>query len=233
MERRDHERVTSVHNIRLLIGEGTENDPVVNVAVRIYGEEYKTNEVICLAGGPGFSAIGKDLAPFADFARIHERTTVVVDMPGTGMSILPGQDKKKGEEGYRDYSHLWTIEQHVKWLDAIRLGLGTEKPDLLGNSWGAMLAFEYALSHPENIRSIIAIGAMESISDYQRDSVQHLLEIHPNALEIIKAYETSDDEGKKIYKPLLDAIETTLTRRHGLGVRMQLLPEARENWEVQ
>ena len=47
---------------------------------------------------------------------------------------------------------LWNIPRWVQEVDEVRQALGMDSTNfyLLGNSWGGMLAMEYALAHPEH-----------------------------------------------------------------------------------
>ncbi|MFN8581189.1 MAG: alpha/beta fold hydrolase [Gemmatimonadaceae bacterium] len=49
----------------------------------------------------------------------------------------------------------YSVDRHVQDLEAIRQALGAPRVILLGEGWGATLAVEYAVSHPENVASMI------------------------------------------------------------------------------
>jgi proline iminopeptidase len=65
---------------------------------------------------------------------------------------------------------LWTIERFVDEVEQVRKALGLTKQDffLLGHSWGGILAAEYALAHPEEIKGLVISNMMMSIPDYNR-----------------------------------------------------------------
>ena len=50
---------------------------------------------------------------------------------------------------------LWTITRYVAETEAVRQALGLGKVHLLGHSWGGWLAIEYALTHPEALKTLI------------------------------------------------------------------------------
>ncbi|HUJ26192.1 MAG TPA: alpha/beta fold hydrolase [Myxococcales bacterium] len=51
-----------------------------------------------------------------------------------------------------------TLESEMADLDAVRAAFGLEKTALLGHSWGALLAVEYALRHPERVSRLILMN---------------------------------------------------------------------------
>ncbi len=54
-------------------------------------------------------------------------------------------------DNLRDY----TVERHIKDLEAIRKELGSDKIIIVGLSWGSMLAAQYAAVHPNRIAAIV------------------------------------------------------------------------------
>lgn len=65
-------------------------------------------------------------------------------------------------------SSLWTNERFVDEVDQVRKALGMNKDNfyLLGNSWGGILAMEYALKHQDNLKGLIICNMVSSIPDY-------------------------------------------------------------------
>ncbi len=63
---------------------------------------------------------------------------------------------------------LWEISRFVDEVEQVRraLGLGKENLFLLGQSWGGLLAIEYALRHQEHLRGLIVSNMMASIPAY-------------------------------------------------------------------
>ena len=63
---------------------------------------------------------------------------------------------------------LWTIPRFVDEVEQVRLALGLDADDfvLLGQSWGGILAMEYALAHPEALRGLVVSNMMSSIPAY-------------------------------------------------------------------
>ncbi|MBO0661160.1 proline iminopeptidase-family hydrolase [Jiella sp. MQZ9-1] len=97
--------------------------------------------VFCLNGGPGLPC---DYLRDSHSCLIdHGYRVVAFDQLGTGSSDRP-----------TDRS-LWTVERYVKEVEAVRQALGLGKVHLVGQSWGGWLSIEYALTHPEALRTLI------------------------------------------------------------------------------
>lgn len=68
---------------------------------------------------------------------------VAFDQLGTGSSDRP-TDKA-----------LWTIGRYVEETETVRQALGLGKVHILGQSWGGWLGIDYALTYPENVKTLI------------------------------------------------------------------------------
>lgn len=65
-------------------------------------------------------------------------------------------------------SSLWTIERFVDEVEQVRQAIGADSSNfyVLGNSWGGILAMEYALKHPKHLRGLIVANMMASAPEY-------------------------------------------------------------------
>ena len=63
-----------------------------------------------------------------------------------------------------DEPALWTTERFVEEVEQVRqaLGLGPDNFYLVGQSWGGMLAIEYALKYQENLKGLVISNMMAS-----------------------------------------------------------------------
>ncbi len=117
--------------------------------VRAYSFGKGTNTVLCLNGGPGLPC---DYLREAHSCLIdHGYRVVAFDQLGTGASDRP------------DDASLWTIGRYVAETETVRRELGLGKVHLLGHSWGGWLAIDYALTHPENLASLILADTVADI----------------------------------------------------------------------
>jgi proline iminopeptidase len=100
-----------------------------------------TPMILC-HGGPGLWDYFDDLA-----ADIEDLVTVVRwEQRGCGRST-------DGE-----YSH--SVERYVEDLETIRLEVGVDRWVVGGHSWGAMLALQYALQHPDRTCALVYISGV-------------------------------------------------------------------------
>lgn len=124
-----------------------------NVWIKRVGHN-PTLKVLLLHGGP---AIPSDyFAAFDSFLPAHGIEYYYYDQLGSGRSDQPGDDD------------LWTIERFVSEVDQVRAAIGGDKSNfcVLGQSWGGMLAIEYALTHPEQLKCLVISNMMASIPAY-------------------------------------------------------------------
>jgi proline iminopeptidase len=132
--------------------------PVGERGVRFRAEKVKSGSILAVAklgpeggtpvvflhGGPGRPVLASDVTFFQSVA---ERGVQVVlfDQAGVGESApLPSEEI--------------SIERAVADLEALRELLGAEKISLVGQSWGARLAVEYAGRHVDRVERMVVTG---------------------------------------------------------------------------
>lgn len=120
--------------------------------VSLYARDVGRGEsIIVLHGGPDFDHLYllPDLDRFADTYRL-----VYYDQRGRGQSAA----------GVRPDDV--TVQSDVDDLEAVRRHFQLDTPALLGHSWGAVLALEYARRHPTRVSRLILMNpAPASSSD--------------------------------------------------------------------
>jgi proline iminopeptidase len=93
-------------------------------------------------------------------------------------------------------SSLWTIDRFVDEVDQVRQALGMNKDNfyLLGQSWGGMLAMEYALKHQEHLKGLIICNMMSDLDAYEKYAKEKLGPQMPKEVfdEVMKIEENSD-----------------------------------------
>jgi L-proline amide hydrolase len=104
--------------------------------------------VICLHGGPGSNH--DYLEPLEALASSGRRV-VFYDQLGGGNSDQPHDPA------------LWTVGLFVEEVGAVRQALGLDRVHILGQSWGGMLAMEYALTQPSGLASIVIADSPASM----------------------------------------------------------------------
>jgi proline-specific peptidase len=122
---------------------------------KVVGDLDRGIPLIALHGGPG--AAHEYILPFTDLHDNYCVPIVFYDQIGCGRSTaLP---EKAGDEDF------WTIDLFIKELDTLidYFGLRTRGFDILGQSWGGMLAGVYAGRNPPGLRKLILANAPASI----------------------------------------------------------------------
>lgn len=101
---------------------------------------------------------------------------------------------------------LWTTERFVEEVEQVRIALGMDATNfyLLGQSWGGILAMEYALKYQQNLKGLVISNMMSSIPEYNLYA-QNVLgpQMDPEVYKEIKAMEANEDFGNPRYGELL------------------------------
>jgi len=105
-----------------------------------------------------------------------------------------------------DEPSLWEIPRFVDEVEQVRkaLKLGPDNFYLFGQSWGGMLAIEYALAHQQNLKGLVISNMMASIPAYNEYAEKVLMpQMDQNALAEIKRFEAAGDFTNPRYEELL------------------------------
>ncbi|MFD0797955.1 proline iminopeptidase-family hydrolase [Maribacter chungangensis] len=103
-------------------------------------------------------------------------------------------------------STLWTIEHFVEEVEQVRKALNLNKDNfyLLGQSWGGILAMEYALKYQDNLKGLVISNMMASIPEYEKYASEVLgPQLPPEVYKEIKAMEVAEDFGNPRYSELV------------------------------
>jgi proline iminopeptidase len=105
-----------------------------------------------------------------------------------------------------DDPSLWEIDRFVDEVEQVRvaLGLGPEGFVLYGQSWGGLLAIEYALAHQEHLKGLVISNMMTSIPAYNRYAEDVIMPgLDQAALTEIKRLEAAGATDDPAYEALL------------------------------
>ena len=122
-------------------------------------------------------------------------------------------------------STLWTIEHFVDEVDQIRqaLNLNNDNFYLYGQSWGGMLAMEYALKHQDHLKGLIISNMMASIPAYEKYAADVLgPQLPPEIYKEIKEMEANNDFENPKYSELVTEYYYT---QHVLRIPLEDWPE--------
>jgi len=164
----------------------------------------KGTPLVILHGGPGGThEIYNEILSLA-----NDREVVIYDQIGCGRS-----DRMKGR--------YWTLKTFVQELEDLRSSLGCKKIDLLGHSWGGMLAAEYYFTYPDNVRAIVfaspCLDARQWTTDAKR-LIKQLPAMHQKA--IATALRTRKYSGKAFKAANIAYGHKFIIRNVGKGAHM-------------
>lgn len=101
---------------------------------------------------------------------------------------------------------LWDLARFVDEVEQVRRALGLDRSNfvLLGQSWGGLLAMEYATSYQENLKGLVISNMMASArlyNDYARDVLMPGMD--QAVLAEIKRFEATGETTDPRYEQLL------------------------------
>lgn len=162
---------------------------------RVYTRRVGNNpemKVLLLHGGPG--ATHDFFLNFAGYLPAAEIEFYYYDQLGSYYSDQPDDDR------------LWTIPRFVEEVEQVRQALGLDEDNfyLYGQSWGGMLAMEYALAHQEHLKGLIISNMTASIPSYNEYAREVIMPgLDQEALAEIQALEAAEDYANPRYEALM------------------------------
>jgi L-proline amide hydrolase len=155
-----------------------------------------TPVVIC-HGGPG--AAHDYTEPIANLSRFG-RGCVLYDQVGCGKSThLPDAPED-----------FWTVQLFKDELSDLTRELGiAERYAVVGQSWGGMLAMEYALDHPEGLRAIVVADSPASIPLWVEEANRLRADLPQDVQETLTRHEADGTTESKEY---VDAVRVYYDR---------------------
>jgi proline iminopeptidase len=148
--------------------------------------------VLLLHGGPGASH--EYLEAFDSY------------LPPAGIEYYHYAQLGSAYSDQPDEPSLWELERFVDEVEQVRraLGLGPENLVLLGHSWGGILATEYALTHPANLKGLVISNMMSDVPAYNAYAERVLKPaMDQDAVHEIEALEAAGDTDNPRYMELL------------------------------
>jgi proline iminopeptidase len=149
-------------------------------------------KVLLLHGGPGLT---HELYECFDGYFPNESIEYIYyDQLGSYYSDQPNDDS------------LWTNERFVEEVEQVRIALGADSSNfyVLGQSWGGILAMEYALKYQKNLKGLIISNMMASIPEYNAYAQEVLApQMDPTILKELQEMEKNNDFDNPKYSELL------------------------------
>lgn len=102
-------------------------------------------------------------------------------------------------------SALWTLERFTDEVEQVRKALGLTKDNffLLGQSWGGILAMEYALKYQQNLKGLIISNMMASYPKYGAYNEKLRQELRKSLVDSLVAFEQKGDYHNPVYQQLV------------------------------
>jgi proline iminopeptidase len=151
-----------------------------------------TIKVLLLHGGPGFNH--EHFEGFDSY------------FPGAGIEYYYYDQLGSSYSDQPDDTSLWHTARFVEEVEQVRKALNLNKDNfyLLGQSWGGILAIEYALRYQQNLKGLIISNMVASIPAYI-EYAENVLgpQLDPSVLNEIKSFEAAEDYENPRYLELL------------------------------
>ena len=180
-----------------ILGGGARMLPIEtpNGTFRVWTKRIGNNptiKVLLLHGGPGFTH--EYLEAFDSFFPSAGIEYYYYDQLGSYYSDQP------------EDPDLWEVPRFVEEVEQVRQALGLSQDNfyLYGQSWGGILAMEYALKYQQHIKGLIISNMMASIPAYNEYAENVIMPAMDQAvLAEVKEYEANGDFENPRYMELL------------------------------
>lgn len=146
-------------------------------------------KILTLHGGPGCTH--EYFECFEDFFPKDKYQIIFYDQLGSYYSDQPEE------------TSLWTVERFREEVEQVRQALGLENFYLYGQSWGGLLAIEYALKYQHHLKGVILSNITGSVESYEK-YINQLRDNFPTDIqERLKFYEDKEDYLNPEYEKIM------------------------------
>lgn len=162
-----------------------------NVYTKSMGNHPKMR-VLLLHGGPG--GTHDEFGNFDNY------------LPNEGIEYIYYDQLDSYSSDKANDSTLWTTQHYVEEVEQLRKALNLTKDNfyLLGQSWGGILAMEYALKYQNKLKGLIISNMMASAPEYTKYANEVLgPQMSPEVLKEIMDLEANNDFENPRYGELL------------------------------
>jgi proline iminopeptidase len=147
-------------------------------------------KILTLHGGPGCSSEYIEAA-FETVFSPEEFEIIYYDQLGSYRSDHP-----------RDLS-LWTVERFCEEVEQVRNAFNLHDFYIYGQSWGGMLAIEYALKYQHHLKGLILSNTPGGIASYEVYMRQLYSELPQEVQDQMQIYEEKQEYTHPAYQKLL------------------------------
>lgn len=147
-------------------------------------------KMLLLHGGPGMTH--EYLDPFVDFVKAHPQVECIFyEQLGSYFSDQP------------DDPSLWNIERFCQEVEEVRRAWHLNNFYLYGQSWGGMLAMEYATRYQKYLKALIDSNMVDDMNDYAKYINKYRDSMDPADVKYMKQIEKENKLDDKHYNELL------------------------------
>ena len=166
--------------------------------------------VVILHGGPG--ATHHYVSIHDELYKLHGIPVILYDQIGNGDSThLP---EKMGDTDF------WTVQLFIDELNNLLKHLGIDDAyDILGHSWGGMLAASFATRQPKGLRKLVLASAVARIQDWLEAANELRKTLPRDVQDTLTLHETAGTVDHPEYLAAADKYNEQFT------CRVQPLPE--------
>lgn len=141
---------------------------------KIFGEEDGRPPLLALHGGPGLP---------------HDYIESIGNLAATGRRVIFYDQLGCGNSDQPQDPALWTFDLFVEELETVRRELSLDSVHLLGQSWGGMLALQYALKQPPGLESLVLSSAPASMERWLSDVWRLRAELPQDVQDALQRHE--------------------------------------------
>jgi len=162
---------------------------------RVWTKRVGTNpdiKVLLLHGGPGMTD------------ELYESFDVW--FPGAGIEYYYYDQLGSFRSDVPEDPSLWTLERFVDEVEQVRQALGLDSSNfvLLGQSWGGLLAMEYAIHYQQHLKGLVVSNMMSSSKLYNEFAHNVIMPaMDQDVLAELKKFEADGTTDNPRYEELL------------------------------
>lgn len=143
--------------------------------------------LVALHGGPGCT---------------HDYIDSLTDLAGDGRAVIHYDQLGNGRSTHLPKAEpgFWTVALFLAELDALLAHLGiADRYDLLGQSWGGMLACEHAVLRPAGLRRLVVANSPASLDTWVSEANRLRAELPAEVQATLLQHEAAGTTGDPAY----------------------------------
>lgn len=168
------------------------------------GATSERTPLLILHGGPG---VPHDYLEGLEALASERQRLIFYDQLGCGRSDRPDDPAR------------WRLPRFVAEVDLVRQALGLEQVVILGQSWGGMLAIEYALGQPAGLQGLILANSAASAQLWGEETSRLRAALSAEVRAVLDQHEAAGTTDSRAYQ----AAMLEFYRRH--VIRLPHWPE--------